>query len=104
MAEQAVDLALRRLGRAARPCRTHETELRAARPLEGTIAEQARQAVREEMAGTLLDAVLRRMDLGTAGRPEPGSLDEVASVMAAELGWDAARVDQEKRSIEGVWN
>ena len=41
------------------------------------------------MALTLADAVLRRLDLGTAGPPDAAELDRVAGAMAAELGWDA---------------
>jgi glycerol-3-phosphate dehydrogenase len=104
VAEQAVDLALKRLGRSGPPARTAVTELRAARPLEGTLAERTLIAVREEMARTLADAVLRRLDLGTAGRPDDQSLEGVASTMAAELGWSPERVRDEKRSLEEVWH
>ncbi len=69
VAERAVDLVVRRLGRAAPPCRTAVTPLAAARPLSGPLEERVRCAVREEMALTLADAVLRRLDLGTAGPP-----------------------------------
>jgi glycerol-3-phosphate dehydrogenase len=102
-AEQAVDVALRRLGRGAAPCRTHVTELLSARPLEGSIRDQARQAVREEMARTLSDAVLRRLDLGTGGRPDAASLAAVGETLAEELGWDEERLDREKRQLEEVW-
>jgi glycerol-3-phosphate dehydrogenase len=104
LAEKGVDLALRRLGRCAPPCRTHVTELKAARPLQGTLAERTLVAVREEMARTLADAVLRRLDLGTAGRPDEASLEVVAATMAEELGWDAERQREERRSLEGVWH
>jgi len=101
VAEQALDLAVRRLGgRRAAPCRTHVTELLAARPLEGPLAERVRHAVHEEMAGTLSDAVLRRLDLGTGGPPEPSDLETVARTMAEELGWSVERVRDEKRSLE----
>jgi glycerol-3-phosphate dehydrogenase len=103
LAERAVDLAIRRLGRGASPCRTHETELLAARPLEGTLQEQTLKAVRDEMALSLSDAVLRRLDLGTAGRPDPASLDAVLSTMAQELGWGAGRQQDERRGLEEVW-
>jgi len=104
MAEKAVDLALRRLGRRAPPCRTDVTELPAARPLEGTLAERTRAAVRNEMARTLADAVLRRLDLGTGGRPEDAELDLVAATLAGELGWSPERAREERRSLEEVWH
>ena len=51
------------------------------------------------MALTLADAVLRRLDLGTAGPPPPQELDTVARVMASELGWDAARERAERAAL-----
>jgi glycerol-3-phosphate dehydrogenase len=104
LAEKAVDLALRRLGRRGPPCRTHVTELPAARLLEGTLAERTRWAVRVEMARSLGDAVLRRLDLGTAGRPEAASLDAVAAIMAEELRWTPERLAEERQSLEEVWH
>jgi len=53
------------------------------------------------MAMTLSDAVLRRLDLGTAGAPAAAALDCVARVMAADLGWDAARLAAERRALAG---
>ena len=99
VAERAVDLVVRRLGRGSSLCRTAVTPLAAARPLEGPLEMAARQAVRHEMALTLSDAVLRRLDLGTAGPPPPPELDTVARVMAAELGWDAAREQGERAAL-----
>lgn len=98
-AEKAVDLVLRRLGRTASPCRTAITPLPAARPLEGGVADQARRAVREEMALHLEDVVLRRTYLGTAGPPAEADLDSAAAVMAAALGWDATRTRAEREAV-----
>jgi glycerol-3-phosphate dehydrogenase len=99
VAERAVDLVVRRLGRASPPCRTAVTPLAEARPPEGPLEAAARRAVRDEMAVTLADAVLRRLDLGTAGPPPPGELDTVVRVMAADLGWDAARERDERAAL-----
>jgi glycerol-3-phosphate dehydrogenase len=52
------------------------------------------------MALTLADAVLRRLDLGTAGPPPAADLDTVARAMAGELGWDAARERTERAALE----
>jgi glycerol-3-phosphate dehydrogenase len=58
-------------------------------------------SVRHEQAATLADVLLRRTRLGLLdGRalvdPGPGSpARDVAEAMAPELGWDAARVDDE---------
>jgi glycerol-3-phosphate dehydrogenase len=99
VAERAVDLALRRIGRAATPCRTAATALPWARPLAGPLQERVRLAVRAEMALTLADAVLRRLDLGTAGSPPEGDLAVVVRVMADELGWSASRVQIERSRL-----
>lgn len=99
VAERAVDLVVRRLGRAAAPCRTAVTPLARALPLEGPLEEAARVAARDEMALTLADAVLRRLDLGTAAPPPPEDLEAVVRVLAAELGWDAARARAERDAL-----
>ena len=96
--ERAVCRVLRELGLRKRTIRPHEP-LPRARPLEGSLAERTRLAVREEMARTLADAVLRRLDLGTAGPPAESDLEEVARVMAGERGWDEGRVTAEKAAV-----
>jgi glycerol-3-phosphate dehydrogenase len=99
VAERAVDLVERRLGRPRTPCRTAVTTLPKARLLEGSLEERTRMAVREEMALVLPDAVLRRLDLGTAGPPSSSDLEVLCTVMTAELGWDAARVSAERAAL-----
>jgi glycerol-3-phosphate dehydrogenase len=103
VAERAVDLVVRRLSREAPPCRTAVTPLPQARLPSGPLAERALRAVRDEMALTLADAVLRRLDLGTAGPPSPEDLDAVARVMAGELGWDAGRERCERAALAGFY-
>ena len=56
-------------------------------------------AVREEMAVTLADVVLRRTDCGTCGCPARHDLQAIAAVMAGELGWDETRI---AREIDGM--
>lgn len=99
LAEAAVDLAARRLGRPTAACRTAETPLPRARRLAGPLAEQARVAVRDEMALSLADAVLRRLDLGTGGAPPEPALAAVCAAMAPLLGWDGARQDAERAEL-----
>lgn len=99
VAERAVDLVFRRLGRTPPPCRTAVTELEQARLLEGSLARRTLEAVRDEMALHLADAVLRRLDLATAGPPAPADLEVVAGTMAAELGWSAERVAAERDAL-----
>jgi glycerol-3-phosphate dehydrogenase len=100
LAEATVDRALRHLGRPTTPSRTATTGLARARGLAGSLEEQALFAVHEEMALCLDDAVLRRLDLGTAGRPAPAAVQSVARVMARDLGWTAERQAREMEALE----
>ena len=61
----------------------------------GDIGAQVLFAVREEMAMTLADAVMRRTCIGQLGAPARDVLETAAQIMAAELGWDAARRQSE---------
>jgi glycerol-3-phosphate dehydrogenase len=103
VAERAVDLVARRLGREGPACRTAASPLPAARRLCGPLEDRVRTAVREEMALTLADALLRRLDLGTAGPPPPREVDAVARVMAAELAWGADRVRAEREALAAFY-
>lgn len=62
-----------------------------------------RHAVREEMAQTLVDVVVRRTDLGLFEMPPSSVLREVAATMAVELGWGAARVEEEIRGVQAAF-
>lgn len=56
--------------------------------------------IREEMAMTLEDVVMRRSHLGSAECPKKELLDSLAALMATELGWS----QQEKtRQIESIF-
>ncbi|HKJ64033.1 MAG TPA: glycerol-3-phosphate dehydrogenase/oxidase [Desulfopila sp.] len=55
--------------------------------------------VREEMAVKLADIILRRTDCGTTGCPGRDELDQIASVMAEELGWSDDRTAHEKELV-----
>jgi glycerol-3-phosphate dehydrogenase len=103
VAQRVIDLAEGRLSLPPTPCRTAVTVLPKARPLDGSLEEKARTAVRQEMALTLADAALRRLDLGTAGPPPAPDLGALARVMAAELGWDAARESAERAAVARVY-
>ena len=52
-------------------------------------------AVRKEIAQTLSDVVYRRTPMGAAGKPDNHSLQICASLMAAELGWNQFKVEEE---------
>jgi glycerol-3-phosphate dehydrogenase len=59
--------------------------------------------IRVEMAQTLRDVVFRRTDLGTAGHPGKEALGVCAHIMAEELGWTPARMQQERASVTSVF-
>jgi glycerol-3-phosphate dehydrogenase len=68
---------------------------------DGEIMAQVTYAVRNEMARTLSDIVMRRSGIGTLGNPGDEVLQKVAAVAARELNWDEGKVKQE---IEAVTN
>jgi glycerol-3-phosphate dehydrogenase len=104
VAEQAVDVIEQKLERPHVPSRTAVTPLPEARLLEGPLRDRARTAVQKEMALSLGDAVLRRLDLGSAGEPSVEDVGVVASVMAHELGWDLARIAAERAALAGFYS
>jgi glycerol-3-phosphate dehydrogenase len=64
-----------------------------------TLGAEVVHAIREEMAQKLADCVFRRTDLGTAGHPGDEALAACAALMAAELGWSAARIELELAEV-----
>jgi glycerol-3-phosphate dehydrogenase len=103
LAEEAVDAALRRLGRPKVASRTETVALHRAAPAAANLAEAAGAAVREEMAVHLADAVLRRLDLGTAGAPRTDEVGVVLAVMAAAQGWDEAARRKESAALDAFY-
>ncbi len=143
VAQRAVDLAYRKLGREPRPCRTEATrvhggdfgrfqdllrEVTAAlpsgtdpaivdrlthdhgsaygevirviderpewgKPVTGTDVLRAEvvHAARSEMVARLGDCVFGRLGIGTIGDPGGPALEEAASLIADQLGWDLSR-------------
>lgn len=65
----------------------------------GDRAVQVVHAIREEMAMTLEDVVLRRTGIGQLGMPDRGVLEEVASMAARELAWSDARCQSELSAL-----
>jgi glycerol-3-phosphate dehydrogenase len=99
VAETAVDCVVARLGRGAPACKTATTPLPKARPLPGPPADQARAAVRDEMAIHLSDVLLRRTSLGSAEPAAEAVVADVGAAMAKELGWDAPRLAAERTGL-----
>ena len=65
----------------------------------GDIAAQVLFAIREEMALTLEDVVMRRTGIGQLGVPGGNVLAVVASIMAYALGWSETRKQAELASL-----
>ncbi len=65
----------------------------------GDIGAQVLFAVRQEMALTLEDVVMRRTGIGQLGAPIRETLDAVSQLMASELGWNEDRRAREIASI-----
>lgn len=63
-------------------------ELGKAIPDSHVIAAQIIYAVRNELAETLADVILRRTDLGSMGYPSEEAIQVCADLMAVEKGWD----------------
>jgi glycerol-3-phosphate dehydrogenase len=72
-----------------------------ARPLSssGDIGAQVLFSIREEMALTLEDVVMRRTGIGQLGDPGDAAVATVADLMTAELDWTQARRQQEIASL-----
>jgi glycerol-3-phosphate dehydrogenase len=103
LAERAIDRVFDALGRTRVACRTASVPLAAARPLDGPLEERALRAVQGEMAVTLADAVLRRLDLGSGGPPSGADVATVSRVLARELGWEAARERAERAALAAFY-
>lgn len=85
LAQDVVDKLVAKLGIKARPCET------ATAMLPCIAMPDAVGAIRDEMALTLEDVVMRRTGIGTLGRPAADTLDGISRAMAAELGWSEER-------------
>jgi glycerol-3-phosphate dehydrogenase len=67
---------------------------------DGELLAQVVYAVREEMALSLADIVLRRTGICTLGNPGREVLESVAAVAARELNWDSVRIFREIEEVE----
>ena len=63
------------------------------------MTDSVRAAVRDEMAQTLTDVVVRRTGLGAAGHPQAEIVLECARIMQQELHWSEDRVNRELEEL-----
>jgi glycerol-3-phosphate dehydrogenase len=60
-------------------------------------------AVREEMAQTLADVVVRRTGLGSGGHPGKKALEACAKIMAKDKDWNKTRIKDEIDSVDKIY-
>ena len=60
--------------------------------------------IREEMAQHLADVVFRRTELGPAGLPSDSTLNDIATLMAQELGWNEEKIQEEIKSTKNIYD
>ena len=103
VAERVVDHVLVKLGRQGAQCRTALDPLPDVFDrLEGDDALV--RAVRDEMAMTLRDAVIRRTPLGALGCPSEALLLHAAEVVGRELGWAEPRKGVEIQAVRSFYD
>jgi glycerol-3-phosphate dehydrogenase len=101
VAERTVNLVLQKLGRGPVACRTGDTPLPGAGLNDADPSDPVAHAIRDEMAQTLVDVVVRRTGLGAVGHPGERVANEVAGRMRETLGWSE---DRTRREIEALQN
>jgi glycerol-3-phosphate dehydrogenase len=69
----------------------------------GDIGAQIIFAIREEMALTLQDVVMRRTGIGQLGAPPNEALETVSRLMAGELGWSEERRQSEIAALAPIY-
>jgi glycerol-3-phosphate dehydrogenase len=72
-----------------------------ARPMNGSgeIYAEVLYAIRNEMARTLPDIILRRTGFGALGHPGDAMIAEIAGIAASELSWDQAKKNGEIEKV-----
>jgi glycerol-3-phosphate dehydrogenase len=63
------------------------------------IAAEVVYAIRQELAQTLTDVIVRRIQMGAGGYPGDVAAARVAAVMQRECRWSEARVHEERRAL-----
>jgi glycerol-3-phosphate dehydrogenase len=65
---------------------------------------EVRYCIKEEMAQTLRDVVLRRTDLGSDGSPNESLLVACAQAMGDELNWGSNKLQEEIQFVQVLYN
>ena len=104
VAERAVDLIFRKLRRTSVRCRTSQAVLPGAGLHDRDHQDPVVHAIRDEMAHTLLDVVIRRTGLGAAGHPGDVVAGDIARRMQQLLGWPDERMSSELAALRNFYN
>ncbi|MSO56249.1 MAG: FAD-dependent oxidoreductase [Acidobacteria bacterium] len=104
IAERTIDLVLRKLGRPEVPSRTSTVTLPGAALTDGDAVDPIAHAIREEMAQTLADVVVRRTGVGAAGHPGDAIAARVADCMQQELSWTDQRKHDELAALQRFYD
>jgi glycerol-3-phosphate dehydrogenase len=67
---------------------------------DGEMPAQVLYAIRDEMACTLMDILIRRTGIGTLGNPGITVLKRIAEIAAQELGWSTTKTKHEIETAE----
>lgn len=59
---------------------------------DGEMSAQVVYAIREELACTLMDILIRRTGIGTLGHPGEKALETIAEIAAKKLNWNRKRI------------
>jgi glycerol-3-phosphate dehydrogenase len=73
-------------------------------PSSSTLKSEILYGMREEMAQKLVDVIRRRTELGSAGYPGKEATENCAAMMAAELGWHPAKIQEEIREVKAIYS
>jgi len=102
VAERAVDVVFRKLGKVPPVCKTADTILPDAALDDRDAADPVLHAVRHEMAHSLAD-VMRRTGVGATGYPGDDAARDVAYRIQGLLEWSPDRTQQEIMSLRAFY-
>jgi glycerol-3-phosphate dehydrogenase len=72
-------------------------------PGRPNVGAEVIHTIRNEMACTLADIVIRRTELGSTGHPGSEIVNAIAAMAAEELGWDADRRNREVAAVDAFY-
>jgi glycerol-3-phosphate dehydrogenase len=72
-------------------------------PGQPNVGAEVIHAIRAEMACTLADVIVRRMELGAMGHPGVEIVRAAATIAADELGWDAESLNQQIAAVDAIY-